>query len=47
MATNDTYRIAHGFADHGLEDYTLSQYGHVTRYTLNPEPNPVSSVSPV
>ena len=38
-----TTRILHGFADKGLEDYTLSQYGHVTRYTLNPEPNDVSS----
>lgn len=41
--TAGAYRIAHGFADKGLEDHTLAQYGHVTRYSLNPEPNGVSS----
>lgn len=37
------YRIIHGYADMGLEDYTLTQYAHVTRATLDPEPNGVSS----
>jgi hypothetical protein len=31
-----TFRIAHGFADHGVESEVLSAFGHVTRYTIDP-----------
>jgi len=33
-------RIAHLFADYGVEGEVLSRLGHVTRFTIAPEPNP-------
>lgn len=34
------FRIAHLFADHGVESEVLSAYGEVYRYTIDPRPNP-------
>jgi len=34
------YRIAHFFADYGAESEALSAYGSVTRFTIDPRPNP-------
>lgn len=34
------FRIAHLFADHGVESEALSAYGEVYRYTIDPRPNP-------
>jgi hypothetical protein len=33
-------RIAHLFADYGVESEVLSRLGHVTRFTIDPEPTP-------
>lgn len=34
------YQIGHLFADYGVESEVLSALGHVTRVTIDPEPNP-------
>lgn len=36
----DRLRIAHLFADHGVESEVLSTFGHVTRYTIEPRETP-------
>jgi len=40
-----SFRIAHLFADYGVESEVLSGFGHVTRFTIDPEPNPFVDVS--
>jgi hypothetical protein len=35
----DQYRVAHLFADYAVESEVLSRLGHVTRFTIDPEPN--------
>lgn len=37
---SDGFRIAHLFADHGVESEVLSAFGHVTRFTIDPRPTP-------
>lgn len=39
-ADSTEYRIAHLFADYGVESEVLSRVGTVTRYTIDPRPNP-------
>ena len=39
-----TYRIAHLFADTGIEDEVLHTFGEVVRVGIDPEPNPFSAV---
>jgi len=36
----ERFRIAHLFADHGVESEVLSAFGHVTRFTIDPRPTP-------
>lgn len=38
-STTVTYRIAHLYADHGVESEVLSAYGRVHRYTIEPRQN--------
>jgi len=38
-ATGGTYRIAHLFADHGVEAEVLSAHGEVHRFTIDPRSN--------
>ena len=40
MSGGDTYRIAHLFADHGVESEVLSRFGPVLRFTIKPRPTP-------
>lgn len=35
----ETYRIGHFFADHGVESEALSAYGNVHRFTIDPRSN--------
>jgi hypothetical protein len=39
-STQGDARIAHLFADYGVEGEVLVRVGHVTRFTIDPEPNP-------
>lgn len=40
MTSSDgTYRIAHLFADYGVEAEALSAYGKIHRFTIDPRPN--------
>lgn len=40
MSSHHEPRIIHAFADVGMECMVLAGHGHVTRATLDPEPNP-------
>jgi len=44
MTDDGTYRIAHIFADTGIEDEVLHTFGEVVRVGIDPEPNPFSTV---
>jgi hypothetical protein len=39
-AAQSNAAIAHLFADYGVEGEVLARVGHVTRFTIDPEPNP-------
>jgi len=41
MSDGHNAAVAHLFADYGAESEVLSRIGSVTRYTIDPVPNPL------